>query len=278
MFKYKQNTNNYMNHFQNLLIWALPASGKSEILTVLRGLNPAERLQRLHINNPVEIDDYQLVAEWFKNDDIRETNNLSRVYTGRRNAEGGGFKTQQQWNHLTMFLNLQYKALLAGNPNIHSDSTVLLECARGGPENASFPLPYGYEQVIQVLDNELLRNAAILYVQVSPEESKRRNRARHNPNDPLGTLGHMVPEKVMRDEYGCDDIQWLTSQSKNSGFINVKGINIPIALFNNQDDKTSFIRDKNIPLEERQKKINELVNALEQALNPLFNRFILNSR
>ena len=61
-----------MNHFQNLLIWALPASGKSETLTFLRELDPNERLQRLHINNPVEIDDYQLVAEWFKSDDARE--------------------------------------------------------------------------------------------------------------------------------------------------------------------------------------------------------------
>jgi len=262
-----------MNHFQNLLIWALPASGKSETLTFLRELDPNERLQRLHINNPVEIDDYQLVAEWFKSDDAREKNNLSRVYTGRRNAEGGGFKTQQQWNHLTMFLNLQYKALLAGNPNIHSDSTVLLECARGGPENASFPLPYGYEQVIHVLDNELLRNAVILYVKVSPEESKRRNRARHNPNDPLGTLGHMVPEKVMRDEYGCDDIHWLVSQSKDSGFINIKGFNIPIAIFDNQEDKTSFIRDKNISEQERQEKIKILLEELEKVMHPLFERF-----
>jgi hypothetical protein len=126
--------------------------------------------------------------------------------------------------------------------------TIVLEAARGGPEGASFPLPepLGYAYSLGRLADGLLGRARILYVWVTPEESRRKNRERADPRDPGSILHHGVPEAVMRGDYGCDDMEWLLSRSDRPGTVRVETrgrvFHVPVARFDNREDRTTFVR------------------------------------
>lgn len=130
------------------------------------------------------------------------------------------------------------------------DSTILIEFARGGPEGANPPLPFpfGYEHSLAALSPEILGRASILYVWVTPEESRRRNRERTlpGPEGDASILHHGVPERVMREDYGVDDIDWLAASSPEPGTIAVAGgvdtHLLPFTRFDNRNDHTSFLR------------------------------------
>jgi hypothetical protein len=136
-----------------------------------------------------------------------------------------------------------------GYPDTLEGKTVVIEFARGGPHGASMPLsaPLGYLYSVGELSAKILERAAILYVWVTPEESRRKNRERGDPNDPGSILHHCVPIDVMMNDYGCDDMDWLEANSDRKGTITIpahgKEFRIPIARFDNRKDKTSFLRE-----------------------------------
>ncbi|MBR2067130.1 MAG: hypothetical protein IJ875_02570, partial [Solobacterium sp.] len=80
-------------------------------------------------------------------------------------------------------------------PDTFEGKTIVIECARGGPDGSSMPLTgsYGYQYSFPQLCPEILENAAILYIWVTPEESRRKNNDRANPDDPGSNLFHGVP-------------------------------------------------------------------------------------
>lgn len=124
--------------------------------------------------------------------------------------------------------------------------TVVIEFSRGGADSAPMPLPapYGYKYTYEQLSPEILEKASILYLWVSPEESRRKNEARADPNDPGSILNHCVPRAVMYCEYGCDDIEWLLNTSDKPGTVCIdahdKIYHIPLGRFDNRVDKTTF--------------------------------------
>ena len=133
-------------------------------------------------------------------------------------------------------------------PDTLNGKTLVIEAARGGPQGSSMPLqkPFGYQYSLGVLSKEILEKAAILFIWVTPEESRRKNQARTNPNDPGSILHHGVPIDVMLNDYGCDDMDWLEQHSEKPGTITVeahgKKYHLPIGRFDNRVDKTSFLR------------------------------------
>lgn len=126
--------------------------------------------------------------------------------------------------------------------------TIVIEFARGGPEGATMPLaaPFGYGHSLAVLSPEILSRAAILYIWVTPEESRRKNIERTDPNDPGSILNHGVPEAVMRGDYGCDDMAHLIQTSDRPGTVRIesggRAFHLPVARFDNRQDRTTFVR------------------------------------
>jgi len=130
------------------------------------------------------------------------------------------------------------------------------------------PSPYGYQHALQQLSDDILGRASILYVWVDPEESRQKNLDRAVPgrDGDASILHHGVPEAVMRNDYGTDDLMWLLAQGGGS-FVIVEKDNgkfaIPTGVFDNRSDLTSFLRAEHSewsPFELRQLH-RELVNA-----------------
>ena len=286
-----------------LFLFALPASGKSEIRRYLSHLSDERRAKELHLGKLVQLDDFPYVHLM-----RRASQELARRGAGPGFFPGDAypFVDGRDWGTLVLLLNEDYAnltarrkvapsaaaewlferfdraraavgapALFAALPaatrqevaralekevaeqvvNLNAEippslegCTLLIEAARGGPEGASLPLPepYGYRYSLSRFSPEILGRASMLYVWVTPEESRRKNHERTNPDDPGSILHHGVPEAVMRGDYGCDDMEWLLAHSGRPDAVKVESggqaFHIPAARFDNRQDMTTFLR------------------------------------
>lgn len=138
---------------------------------------------------------------------------------------------------------------IAEVPDSLEGKTVVVEFARGGADGSPFPLvhPFGYKASLAQLSPSMLEKASILYIWVEPEESRRKNAARTDPNDPGSILHHGVPLAVMYGDYGVCDMayQLETSEKTNTVQVEKEGQKyfLPLGRFDNRVDKTSFIRE-----------------------------------
>ena len=127
--------------------------------------------------------------------------------------------------------------------------TIVIENSRGGKDGSSMPLSgtQGYQYSLPNYCPEILENAAILYIWVTPEESRRKNIARCNPDDPGSNLNHMTPTSVMLNDYGCDDMIYLKDISEKPDTVTVNSYGrkyyVPIAVIDNRVDLTTMFRD-----------------------------------
>ena len=162
----------------------------------------------------------------------------------------------------------------AAVPESLAGRSVVIEFARGGPDGASLPLPapLGYAYSLARLSDAILSRAAILYVWVTPEESRRKNLERTDPNDPGSILHHGVPTAVMLGDYGCDDMDWLIRQSDRPDTVRVETRgrvhHLPVGRFDNRVDKTTFVRG------ERAGWPADKVEALHAGLGEAFARLV----
>lgn len=151
------------------------------------------------------------------------------------------------------------------------DKTVVIEFARGGAYGSKMPLPspYGYQYALSQLSDDILQKSNILYVWLSPEESRRKNEKRADPNNPGSILHHSVPLSVMYNDYGLDDFEYLMNNSKITNAVQISAHNrmytLPVAKLDNRKDKTSFVRDSSW----KKENIMRLDEALIKAFKPI---------
>ena len=159
-------------------------------------------------------------------------------------------------------------------PDSFEKKTIVIECARGGPDGSSMPLTdtFGYQYSLPIFCPEILEKAVVLYLWVTPEESRRKNADRADPNDPGSNLHHGVPMAVMLGDYGCDDMEYLVQHSEKKNTLTVcahgKTYHLPIGIFDNRVDKTSFLRetpDKWDPV-----LVEEVTAAIRTATDTMF--------
>lgn len=155
--------------------------------------------------------------------------------------------------------------------------TIVLEMARGGKDGSTMPLTgtAGYQYTLAQFCPEILKNAAILYIWVTPEESRRKNDEREDPNNPGSNLNHKTPDIVMFNDYGCDDMQYLIEISEIKDTVTVKThgqtYHLPIGVFDNRVDKTTTLRQS--PDKWDPKLVEELTVAINNITNTMWKNY-----
>lgn len=162
-------------------------------------------------------------------------------------------------------------------PDTFDGKTIVIECARGGPDGSSMPLTgaYGYQYSLKEFCPEILEEAAILYIWVTPEESRRKNNDRANPDDPGSNLFHGVPMAVMLGDYGVDDMQYLRENTEVENTITVNSLgrtyHLPIGVFDNRVDKTSFLRQEKEMWDEA--SVKEMTESIKEATDTMWSHY-----
>lgn len=216
-----------MNTFDIVILIGRPASGKSEIIDYLLQTPDDERRRRFHMGKLAFIDDFPMLWTWFEEDAILAKKfGKPRLHTD----DEGYFKHEYLWHLLIERIDLEYHKLLRDNPDYLDDHTVIVEFARGVEHG-------GYAAAFPFLSDELLSQAGILYVEVSFEESLRKNRKRFNPDRPDSILEHGLPDEKLTRLYGGDD--WRAVCADDPTTIAVREIDVPYAIFENEDDVTT---------------------------------------
>ncbi len=214
-----------MNHFEVIILTARPAAGKSEVINYLKHTDVATRIKRFHIAEFEEIDDFPFVWDTFVIDDILSRHGRPRLFTDEKLY----FKDHFIWNLFIEKINVVYARKLAYDPHYHEQYTAIIEFARGGAN--------GIGEALSYLSDQILQRAGIVYIDVSYEESLRKNRARSRKGQEDSILFHSLPDEKMEFYYKINDWEKLTRSDPE--FISVRGIKIPYAVFKNEPDLTT---------------------------------------
>jgi len=231
--------------YEVLLLIGRPASGKSEIIDHLQRTPAETRRSRYHIGRLDVLDDFPMLWTWFEEDELLSRKlGRPRLFTD----EDGYFKDDALWQLLIERLSLEYQKRLRDDPSYHERTTTLVEFARGREHG-------GYAAALAHFTDALLQRAAILYVRVSFAESLRKNRLRFNPQRPDSILEHSLPDQKLERLYREDD--WPELASSASGHLNIRSLEVPYTVFENEDDVTT-------------NKPEQLARRLESALGVLW--------
>lgn len=221
------------NIFDIIILNGRPASGKSEVLDYLKKTPLDERIRRFHIGKMDEIDDFPMLWTWFEEDAILE----KLMGKPRLHSDSDGyFLWEHLWHLLIERISMEYSKRLRDHADFHAESTALVEFSRGSEHG-------GYKAAYPHLSEEILKRAAIFYIDVPFEESLRKNRKRFNPERPDSILEHGLPDKKLTRLYKeCD---WEEFKGNDPEFITIKGHKVPYVVLHNEPDITTA-RDENL--------------------------------
>jgi hypothetical protein len=210
--------------FPILILNALPAAGKSEIIAYLRSIPEDIRARRFYVGPMHILDDFPMLWTWFEEDDLLEhAFHRPRLHTTRE----GYFVHQDLWHLLIRRLSLEYEKLRRDETK---PFTALIEFSRGEAQG-------GYRTAYRHLGAEVLMEGAALYVRVSFEEALRKNRERRNPERRDSILEHSLSDDKMVRLYRADD--WERFSGGEVSYLDVEGTRVPQVVFDNHDDLTT---------------------------------------
>lgn len=232
------------NTFDIVLLIARPGAGKSEIIDYLKKVSQDERMERFKIGKFDEIDDFPMLWTWFEEDALLEKMGHSRLHSDQQ----GMFLYQHLWDLLIERIGLEYQKKLRDIAGYAESFTTIVEFSRGTEHG-------GYRSAFSHLSSQMIEKMAVLYIDVSWEESLRKNRKRFNPEKPDSILEHGLEDWKLERLY--KEIDWAEISSGDPQFLTIQGVRVPYAVFDNADDVTS---QRGAALGER----------LEQALNRLW--------
>jgi hypothetical protein len=109
--------------------------------------------------------------------------------------------------------------------------STIIEFSRGSQHG-------GYRRAFAHLSEEILDRAAVLYIDVSWEESLRKNRRRFNSERPYSVLEHGLPDDKMEVLYRESD--WASFSAADPRYLHLENKAVPYAVFENEDDVTSI--------------------------------------
>jgi hypothetical protein len=210
--------------FQILILIARPAAGKSEVIDYLKSTQARERKNRFHVGAMDEIDDFPMLWTWFEEDALLEKMGKPRLHT---DAEGY-FLGNHLWDLLIERICLEYQK--RQREPAREGVTTLIEFSRGSEHG-------GYQSAFTHLSQEVLEWAALMYIDVSWEESLRKNRKRFNPEKPDSILEHSLPDAKLERLYKETD--WGEVSRGDGEFLHIGEYRVPCVVFDNADDVTT---------------------------------------
>jgi hypothetical protein len=214
--------------FQHLFVLGRPAGGKSEFIDFMKKLPAGERAAAFGIGRFEEVDDFPWLWQTCLDDDGRESRGEPRLVS-ERTPEGYNITRPRFRSSLVDRFNEKIAADYLSRPAFYDDGTLLIEFARGVGD--------GFRESLDRFRPDILSRGAILYINVSFEESFRRNSARYKPGQEESVLFHKVPDRDMLGFFRDNDWAEITAGAPD-GWLTPAGVRIPFVSMNNEPEST----------------------------------------
>jgi hypothetical protein len=214
--------------FQHLFVLGRPAGGKSEFIDFMKTLPAAERAAGFGIGRFEEVDDFPWLWQACLDDDAREARGEPRVVSART-PEGYNIAQPKFRGSLVDRFNEKIAADYLSRPSFYDEGTLLIEFARGVGD--------GFRESLERFRPDILSRGAILYINVSFEESFRRNSARYKPGQEESILFHKVPDRDMLGFFRDNDWADITAGAPD-GWLTLAGVRVPFVSMDNEPEST----------------------------------------
>ena len=162
---------------------------------------------------------------------MEEDQLLEKMGRPRLHTDGEGyFLHRYLWDLLIERIGLEYQKMQRDAESRGASTTTIVEFSRGREHG-------GYRSAFAHLPPQMVDRMAILYLDVSWEESLRKNHKRFNPHRPDSILEHALPDAKLERLYR--EIDWPEVSAGDSQCLTIQGIRVPYVVFDNSDDVTT---------------------------------------
>jgi len=214
--------------FEHLFVLGRPAGGKSEFIDFMKKMSDQDRAALFGIGRFEQVDDFPWLWEACLDDDARENRGEARVIS-ERTPDGYNITRPKFRGSLVNRFNDTIAAKYLANPAFYGGGTLLIEFARGESD--------GFRESLERFDPDILRRGSILYINVSFEESYRRNSARYKKGQEESTLFHKVPDRDMFGFFRHNDWDEL-SGGRPDGRLDLAGVSVPFVSMPNEPESS----------------------------------------
>lgn len=214
--------------FDHLFVLGRPAGGKSEFIDFMKKAEDDDRARTYGIGRFEEVDDFPWLWDACLADDDREARGLPREIS-ERTPEGYNITKPGFRGALVDRFNDVIRSRYLARPEFYGDGTLLIEFARG--------IGDGFFESLERFDPAILARAAILYINVSFDESYRRNHARYRKGQEESILFHKVPDRDMYGFFRDNDWARITGGATD-GRLALRGVEVPFVSMLNEPEST----------------------------------------